>query len=258
MSLAARAVFPKGKDPRYTFEALISMLPEITMSFTTDGITMKALDPSKVALLQLEYTAGGLEEYSVEHDVKIGLILSTVKDAIKRVGATEKLEIGVDEERRKFALTVYPKKGRESGIVRRFYFPIVQLAEEEVPEINVEYDASFTMDSSEFDDAMALMEQVSDMVVVKVTPSSVAFVSQGEGGREASTEFDQNSEGLYEVSSQGTVSAKYTVELIRNISGKLKGVSKRVKVELGDMKPLKLTYEFSSGVFTMILAPRTD
>lgn len=258
MSLAARAMFPKGKEPRYAFEALISMLPEIVLNFETDGISMKALDPSKVALLQLEFTAGGLEEYSVDHDVKIGLILSTVKDALKRVGATEKLEIGVDEERQRFVMMVYPKKGREAGIYRRFSFPIVQLAEEEIPEINVEYDASFEMDSSTFDDMMALAENVSDAVTIQVGPDSVVFSAEGEGGRGAMSEFGRDSESLYDVSAQGTVKAKYSVELIRNVSGKLKSISKRVKAELGDAKPLRLTYEFATGKFVMVLAPRAD
>ncbi|MEL9991869.1 MAG: DNA polymerase sliding clamp [Thermoproteus sp.] len=258
MSLAARALFPKGKEPRYAFEALISMLPEVTLNFSADGISMKALDPSKVALLQLDFAAGGLEEYSIEHDVKIGLILSAVKDALKRVGAAEKLEIGVDEERQRFLMFVYPKKGREVGLHRKFSFPIVQLAEEEIPEINVEYDASFLMDSAVFDDIMALAENVSDTVTIQVSQDSVVFTAEGEGGRGASTELGQDSESVYEINSSGAVKAKYSVELIRNVSGKLKGISKRVKVELGDAKPLRLTYEFATGTFAMILAPRAD
>ncbi len=258
MSLVARAMFPKGKEPRYAFEALISMLPEAVLNFGVDGISMKALDPSKVALLQLEFTAGGLEEYSVDHDVKIGLIFSTVKDALKRVGAAEKLEIGVDEEKQRFVMMVYPKKGREAGIYRRFSFPIVQLAEEEIPEINVEYDASFEMDSSTFDDVMAFAEQVSDSVLIQVSPDSVAFKAEGEGGKATESEFGRDSEALFDINAQGAVKAKYTVELIRNVSGKLKGISKRVKVELGDAKPLRLTYEFAAGRFVMVLAPRVD
>lgn len=258
MSLAARAMFSKGKEPRYVFQALISMLPEASFSFTADGITLKALDPSKVALLELNFTAGGLEEYYVDHDVRIGLLFSTLKDAIKRVGAAEKLEIGVDEERQRFVMSVYPKKGKESGITRRFSFPIVQLAEEEVPEINVEYDASFVMDASTFDDMMAMAEEVSDAVTIQVAGSSVTFRAVGEGGREAYAEFGQESEALYEVSASGAISAKYTVELVRNISSKLKSVTKRVRVELGEGKPMRLTYEFASGTFYMILAPRSD
>lgn len=258
MGLTVRAMFPKGKEPRYVFEALISMLPEASLAFTTDGITIKALDPSKVALLELNFAAGGLEEYSAEGEVKVGLIFSAIKDAIKRVGAAEKLEIGVDEEKQRFVILVYPRKGRESGIYRRFSFPIVQLAEEEVPEINVEYDAYFVMDSSAFDDVMAMAEEVSDAVAVQISPGSVAFKAMGEGGREALSEFGQDSESLLELSSPGVITAKYTAELIRNVSSRLKGVSRRVKVELGEGKPMRLSYEFSSGSFSMILAPRAD
>jgi len=139
--MSVRALFPKGKEPRYAFEVLIRMLPEAVLNFSSDGISLKALDPTKTALLDLTFYATALEDYSIDEETKVGIIFTTIKDVIKRIGATEKLELKVDKERNRFSFYIYPKKGREVGLVRRFSFPIVQVLEEEIPELAVSFDA---------------------------------------------------------------------------------------------------------------------
>jgi len=253
-----RALFPKGKEPRYAFEVLIKMLPEAVLNFTRDGIGLKALDPTKTALFDLVFHATALEDYVVEEETKVGLIFTTIKDVIKRIGATEKLELEVDNERNRFSLYVYPKKGKEVGLVQRFSFPIVQVVEEEVPELAVTFDASFEMDSGVFDDVLSMVEEVSDWIQITVSQDGVIFRGVGEGGRVAEAEIGYDSESVFNISAEETVSAKYSVEMLKDISGKLKSLSKRVRVELSTNKPLKLTYEFTTGNFSTVVAPRVD
>jgi len=254
----ARALFPKGKEPRYAFEVLLSLLPEAALTFTQDGISIKALDPTKTSILDLAFYAASLEDYVLEEEVKVGLIFTTLKDVIKRIGATEKLEVEVDKERNRFNLYVYPKRGKEAGLVRRFSFPIVSVIEEEIPELSLTFDASFEVDAGIFDDLLAMVEEVSDWVQISVSPEGVTIRGVGEGGKAAEATLSQNDEALFSVSAEETVTAKYTVETLRDITGKLKSLSKRVKVELSENKPIKLTYEFTTGTFKTIVAPRAD
>ncbi|MEM1597246.1 MAG: DNA polymerase sliding clamp [Pyrobaculum sp.] len=256
--MVVRALFPKGKEPRYAFEVLIKTLPEASLQFLQDGITLKALDPTKTILFDLTFHSTGLEDYVVEEETKVGVIFTAVKDVIKRIGATEKLELEVDTERNRFSFYVYPKRGKEAGLVRRFSFPIVQVVEEEVPELALAFDASVEMDAATLDDVLAMVEEVSDWVQVTVTPEKVVFRGVGEGGKAAETELSYDSESVFNITSEETATAKYSVESLRDISGKLKSLSKRVRLELSSNKPLRLTYEFSTGVFKTVVAPRVD
>ncbi|AAL62977.1 DNA polymerase sliding clamp [Pyrobaculum aerophilum] len=256
--MSVRALFPKGKEPRYAFEVLIRMLPEAVLNFSSDGISLKALDPTKTALLDLTFYATALEDYSIDEETKVGIIFTTIKDVIKRIGATEKLELEVDKERNRFSFYIYPKKGREVGLVRRFSFPIVQVLEEEIPELAVSFDASFEIDSAVLDDILAMVDEVSDWIQITVSPDKVLFRGVGEGGKAAETELSYDSESVFNISAGEAASAKYSVEMLRDISGKMKSLSKRVKVELSANKPIRLTYEFTSGVFTATIAPRVD
>ncbi|ACB40910.1 DNA polymerase sliding clamp [Pyrobaculum neutrophilum] len=256
--MSVRALFPKGKEPRYAFEVLIKTLPEATLNFSQDGITLKALDPTKTVLFDLTFHAASLEDYVVEEETKVGLIFTAVKDVIKRVGATEKLELEVDRDRNRFSIYVYPKRGKEVGLVRRFSFPIVQVLEEEIPELSASFDAVFEIDSSVFDDTISMIEEVSDWVQITVAPDKVVFRGVGEGGKATETELTSDSESVFNISVADTASSKYSVEMLRDISGKMKSLSKRVKVEMSSNKPLKLTYEFTTGVFSSVVAPRVD
>ncbi len=253
-----RALFPKGKEPRYVFEVLIRTLPEAVLAFTHDGIGLKSLDPTKTVLFNLTFHATALEDYVVEEETKVGLIFTTIKDVIKRIRATEKLELEVDNEKNRFSLYVYPKKGKEVGLVRRFSFPIVQVVEEEVPELSLTFDASFEIDSSVFDDILAMVKEISDWIKITASPEGIVFKGVGEGGKAAEVELSHDSESVFSISAEGVISAKYSVETLKDISGKMKSISKRVKVELSENKPLKLTYEFSTGIFSAVVAPRVD
>ncbi|MCU7788164.1 DNA polymerase sliding clamp [Pyrobaculum sp. 3827-6] len=256
--MSARALFPKGKEPRYAFEVLIKMLPEAVLSFSSDGIALKALDPTKTTLFDLRFNATALEDYFVEEETKVGLIFTTIKDVIKRVGATEKLELEVDRERNRFSLYIYPKRGKDVGLTRRFSFPIVQVVEEEIPELAVSFDASFEIDSDVLDDTLSMVAGVSDWVQIAVAPEKVSFRGIGEGGKASETELGFDSESVFNISAEEPVSGKYTVEMLRDINSKMKSISKRVKVEVSTGKPIRLTYEFTTGTFIAVVAPRVD
>ncbi|MFZ8810658.1 MAG: DNA polymerase sliding clamp [Pyrobaculum sp.] len=253
-----RALFPKGKELRYVFEVLIKTLPEAVLAFSHGGIGLKSLDPTKTVLFNLTFHATAFEDYVVEEETKVGLIFTTIKDVVKRIGIAEKLELEVDGEKNRFSLYVYPKKGKEVGLVRRFSFPIVQVVEEEVPELTLTFDASFEIDSSVFDDILSMVGEVSDWIQITASPKGIVFKGVGEGGKAAEVELDHDSDAVFSISATDVVSAKYSVETLKDVNNKMKSVSKRVKVELSENKPLRLTYEFSTGVLNVIVAPRVD
>ena len=256
--MSVRTLFPKGKEPRYTLEVLVALLPEATFNFTRDGIVLKALDPTKTAFIDLTFYATSLEDYYIEEETSVGLLFTTLKDVIKRVGATEKLELEVDRERNRFNLYVYPKRGKEVGLVRKFSLPIVQPFEEELPTLSEDFDAVVELDSTTLDDVLAMVEEVADVVHITIHPDKVVFRGVGEGGRAVETELPHDSEVIYHISTDDVASSKYSVETLRDISGKLKSLSRRVKLELSNKKPIKLTYEFTTGQFTVVVAPRVD
>jgi len=254
----ARALFPKAKEPRYAFEVLVRLLPEATLMFTRDGITLRALDPTKTVFLDLQFYASSFEDYVLEEEVKVGLIFTTLKDILKRIGTTEKLEFEVDKERNKFYIYVYPKKGKEVGLIRRFGVPIIELAEEEFPELQLKFEASAEVRTSAVSDALELVKGVSDWVEIAISPDGVVFKGIGDSGKAAEMTLNQGDEELLSVVADDTIASKFSIGTLEAVVDKFKGVSKSVKLNIANNKPLKMEFYLGVGELKAIIAPRVD
>jgi len=254
----ARALFPKAKEPRYVFETLVRLLPEASLTFTRDGITMRALDPTKTVFLDLQFYASSLEDYVLEEEVKVGLIFTTLKDILRRIRATEKLEFEVDKERNRFYIYAYPKKGKEVGLVRKFGVPIIEVLEEEVPELRLSYEATAEIKTDVFTDALNLIKDVADHVQITISPDGVVFKGVGEAGKAVEIVLGRDDEALLNAAAERPVASKYSVETVKTVADKFKSVAKSVKISLSENKPAEIKYYFGVGEFVAVIAPRVD
>ncbi|ADN51200.1 DNA polymerase sliding clamp [Vulcanisaeta distributa] len=251
-----RIMFPKGKEFRYVFTALANLLQESNLIIDSEGIKMKSIDPSKVSLVILNIPGSGLEEYTVTKELKVGISFDLVKKILKRVKAREKVELGVDTAKNRFFITIYTKKGREGGFYRRFGLPIINIAEEEVPEPKLEYPVRIRMDMGVFVDVLSAANEVSDSVRFIAKEDSFSILAEGEGGKAIETTYTSSDEVFYEYSVQGSHDSTYSVELLLDFIKPMKQISETVTIEFDNNKPLKLTMDFAIGSIQFYLAPR--
>jgi len=251
-----RIMFPKGKEFRYVFTALANLLQETNFVIDTEGIKMKSIDPSKVSLIILNIPGSSLEEYSVTKELKVGISFDLVKKILKRIGARDKVELGVDMGKNKFFITIYTKKGKEGGFYRRFGIPIINIAEEEVPEPKLEYPVRVRMDMDAFLDIISAAGEISDSVKFVVDEDKFSIIAEGEGGKALETTYTSSDEVFYEYSVQGSHNSTYAIELLLDFVRPMKQVSDTVTIEFDNNKPLKLTMDFAIGSLQFYLAPR--
>ncbi|MFP3304446.1 MAG: DNA polymerase sliding clamp [Vulcanisaeta sp.] len=251
-----RIMFPKGKEFRYVFTALANLLQETNFVIDTEGIKMKSIDPSKVSLIILNIPGSSLEEYSVTKELKVGISFDLVKKILKRIGARDKVELGVDMGKNKFFITIYTKKGKEGGFYRRFGIPIINIAEEEVPEPKLEYPVRVRMDMDAFLDIISAAGEISDSVKFVANEDKFSIIAEGEGGKALETTYTSSDEVFYEYSVQGSHNSTYAIELLLDFVRPMKQVSDTVTIEFDNNKPLKLTMDFAIGSLQFYLAPR--
>ncbi|GAB6944726.1 DNA polymerase sliding clamp [Vulcanisaeta sp. JCM 14467] len=251
-----RIMFPKGKEFRYVFTALANLLQESNLVIDSEGIKMKSIDPSKVSLVILNIPGSGLEEYTVTKELKVGISFDLIKKILKRVKAREKVELGVDTAKNRFFITIYTKKGREGGFYRRFGLPIINIAEEEVPEPKLEYPVRIRMDMDIFVDVLSAASEFSDSVRFIAKEDSLSIVAEGEGGKAIETTYSSSDEVFYEYSVQGSHDSTYSVELLLDFIKPMKQIGETVTIEFDNNKPLKLTIDFAIGSIQFYLAPR--
>ncbi|MGC9153206.1 MAG: DNA polymerase sliding clamp [Vulcanisaeta sp.] len=253
-----RIMFPKGKEFRYVFTALANLLQESNLVIDSEGIKMKSIDPSKVSLIILNIPGSSLEEFTVTKELRIGISFDLVKKILKRVKAREKVELGVDMGKNRFFIVIYTKKGREGGFYRKFGLPIINIAEEEVPEPKLEYPVRIRMDMGTFLDIVSAASEISDSIKLVAKEDSFSVIAEGEGGKALETTYASSDEVFYEYSVQGSHDATYAAELLLDFIRPMKQISETVTIEFDNNKPLKLTMEFAIGSVQFYLAPRVS
>ncbi|MDT7902845.1 MAG: DNA polymerase sliding clamp [Caldivirga sp.] len=249
--------FPKGKDVRYVFLSLAQVLNEALFTMSPDGISLKAVDSSKVSLVILNIPSTALEEVNITDTVKVGILFDTVKKLARRIRAKDKVDIGVDRGRNRFLMTIYyGSKGKESGMYRRFYLPIVDVAQEDIPEPKIDYPVRIRMSMDAFRDALTMAEDISDAVTFAADPESFVIKASGEGGRYYEVQYQSTDESFQEFSVSERHEASYSLEYITSMNSQMAPICEYVTIEFATNKPIRLTYEFASGSLTYYVAPR--
>ncbi len=249
--------FPKGKDIRYVFLSLAQVLNEALFTMSPDGISLRAVDSSKVSLVILNIPSTALEEVNITDTVKVGILFDTVKKLARRIRAKDKVDIGVDRGRNRFLMTIYyGSKGKESGMYRRFYLPIVDVAQEDIPEPKIDYPVRIRMSMDAFKDALTMAEDISDAVTFAADPESFVIKASGEGGRYYEVQYQSTDESFQEFSVSERHEASYSLDYIINMNSQMAPICEYVTIEFATNKPIKLTYEFASGSLTYYVAPR--
>ncbi len=251
-----KLMFSKGKDVRYVFTALSYFLHEANIVFSSEGLRIRSVDPSKVSLITLDIYGSGLEELYVPSEMKIGITFDILKKIVKRIGARNKVELSVDPARSRLYLTIYTKKGREAGLYRRFGIPTIAVPEEEIPEPSLSLPVRIKMSSDVFAETIADADEVSDSVTLTAKPESFIIRAVGEGGRCFEAEYSREDESIVEFEVSEEASSTYSTEFILDFSRIMRQISEHVVIRFASGKPLELTYEFSVGRASMLLAPR--
>ncbi len=251
-----QVMFPKGKEVKYLFTALANLLHEANIVFSPDGLKMRSIDPSKVSLIVLDIPSVNLEEIRAPREMRVGLVFDIVKKIAKRIKARDKVEFVVKPGTGKLYLTIYTKKGREAGTYRRFGIPIVNVAEEDIPEPSMTFPVRVRMDADTFTDIVAAADEISDAVTFIAKPDTFIVKAVGEGGKILEAEYTRTDEAIYEMDIEEASEATYSTEYILDCARQMRQICEYVIIEFATNKPLRLTFEFSVGKLQFYLAPR--
>jgi proliferating cell nuclear antigen len=252
-----RIIFPRGKEFRYGLAALSTLLQEANLVMNPEGIRLKSIDPSKVSLVMLDIPSTGLEEYHVSSEVKIGISFDLVKKVLSRVRSRDRVELQVDTARNRLYIVMH-SGGKDGGLYRRFGLPIINIAEEEVPEPRIDYPVRIRMSMESFVDVMASAQDISDSVILAATEDEFTVSSIGEGGKSIESVYPSGDESIYDYSVKSPQKAMYSVELIMDFVRNMRQICESLTLEFATNKPLKLTFEFPIGMIQFYLAPRVS
>ncbi len=236
---------------RNLLAAISTLIEETDFNAAPEGIKLRSMDPSHVAMVDFEWNKSAFEEYSCLQPTKIRLNVSDIVKKLRGAGS-DRLEIAYDETTRKLNMVI---KGKWKTT---FTLPTLDPGDEEVPTPKIAFNTKIKMVSSSFKEIIDQIQTVSDNVRLesaqeKFTAEAVTELSG------AKIELEKGSDVLLELDVKEPCKATYNLNYLSEISKAGAMASELVTLEFSTNMPVKLEYEMpQQGKLLYYLAPRIE
>lgn len=232
--------------------AISTLIEEADFNATPDGIKLRSMDPSHVAMVDFEWQKTAFEEYTCQEPTKIRVNIASMLRLLKRVSSDEILEMLYDEKTRKLNLTL---KGK---MMRKFTIPTLDPAQEEVPTPKITFNSKVKLTTSTFRDIIDDVQAVSDNVRLETTPEKLIAAATTELSS-AVIELEKASDMLIELDVREPSKATYNLNYLSEITKAGASTSEIVTVEFSSNMPIRLEFDIpQQGRLSYYLAPRIE
>lgn len=227
-------------------EAVATILDEATFHVTSKGIKLLSMDPSHLAMIDLDIPGEAFSSYVCDEAISICVNVQDLLKFIKRAGG-ESLVILLDEERRRLNLEF------SIGEYKRvFTITTLEEREEKTPIPRMTFDAHIGLSSLRLHEAVRDAKLVSEYV--KFEAGSDRLIIRAEGDT-MSTATTLGQAELEELDVRREAKATYSVAYLSDMVRAGKEASDSVVIEFSTDKPIKLDFRPYTGKLVYYLAP---
>src|SRR5881296_1129378 len=232
--------------------AISSLIEEADFNATPDGIKLRSMDPSHIAMVDFEWPKTAFDNYECTTSTKLRLSVSNLLKLLKRTHSEESIEILYDEANKKLNITLKNK------ITRKFITPTLEPSTEEVPTPKVPFNARVKITAASLRDIIDDAQSISDNVKFEVNQEKFIVRAAGEL-TSALIELDKGSDAILELDVKEPAKATYNLNYLGEIIRAGSGASEVASLEFSTNMPIKVEFEMpQQGRLLYYLAPRIE
>jgi proliferating cell nuclear antigen len=231
-------------------DAIVNLIDEGQLEVGKEGLFLRAMDPSQIAMLVFSMPASTFSSYEAgAPSAKVGLNFDNISKILSRTRGAERLEVSQAENKVQFAF-FGPKRKRS------FKVPVLDIPAGATKEPSIAHDASVKVSSSHFRDSLRDAALVSSHITLEATEEGFAIEVHGDSS-DLKEESEKQSEEIIEMkvtkSARATFPLQYLEDVVRACPD-----NSPLMIHLKTNAPLKVEYEVESAKVTYYLAPRID
>ena len=228
-------------------EAVSSIVDEGKLNLSSDGISIRAVDPSNVAMVSLNLSSSAFEEFNAS-DGELGIDLKRFGDIVDMAQKAEMVELELDEELHKLII-------RMSGLTYKIALldPASIRKEPKIPQL--ELSATVVLSGNDLKRAVKAAEKVSDHMRMGVEGEIFYLEAEGDSDR---MRLDIVKDQLVSIK-PGDARSLFSLDYLSDMI-KAAGKANEVTIELGRDFPTKINFRIAngSGDVSYLLAPRIE
>lgn len=245
-----KLVMNDAKTLKRIIDAIVSLIDEGPLEVNKEGIYVKAVDPSQIAMVSLFIPKNAFVEYAVDEPVVVGLNFAGLAKILNRAGAGERLEMMLDENQ--FVIRYVSKRHK-----RTFHVPIMETRDIIRKEPNVESESTVRLLSSSFKDSLKDVELISSYMALETIKDKFIIDAKGDTGK-VFIEMDKEDENIREFKTKkDNVRASFSIQYLESIV-KACPDTNTIELNIATNKALKITYNVDKADLKYFLAPRIE
>jgi len=247
-----KAKINDAKLLRDMITAISTLVDEATFNVSPDGLKLRAMDPSRVAMIDFEWPKTVFDEYTCDQPTKICINVTEMLKLLRRTAKDESVELTLDDKTNRLNVGI---KGKYE---RTFNMPTLEAAEEEVPTPKITFNVHAKVTTEGLHQAVEDVLLVSDHVKIEIDPEKLTMKAAGDL-MGATIELKKGSDSLLDIEakepSKATFSLSYLSEIIKTATAS----SEIATIEFSNDMPIRIDFQQpKEGKLTFYLAPRIE
>ena len=232
--------------------AISTLIDEASFNFDENGMKLRAMDPSHVAMVDFEWPRTVFEEYVCDDPTKLCVNIGEMLKLLRRVSGEESVELGLDSKSARLNMILKGKYTRTFGMAT------LEPSTEEVPTPKIAFKTSARLTTellkNALDDALA----VSDHIIFDISTDRLLIRAAGDVGNIV-IDVEKGTEELLSLEAKEPARATFSLNYLSEMVKASANLSDIVSLELSTDMPIKLNFELpQSGRLQYYLAPRIE
>jgi proliferating cell nuclear antigen len=232
---------------RTALDSVSVLVDECKIHLEEDGISIRAVDPANVGMVDLTLDREAFESYETDGGL-IGVNLSRLEDIAGMADAGQLVNLELDEETRKLHIEF---DGLEYTLA--LIDPDSIRQEPDIPDLDLP--ADIVIEGRDIDRAVTAADMVSDHIALGVDADGEFFYVDAEGDTD-DVHFELDEEDLLSLEA-GDAHSLFSLDYLKDMNKAIPNDGE-VTIELGEEYPVKMHFEIAEGMghVTYMLAPR--
>jgi len=232
--------------------AISILIDEATFKIDPENLKLRAMDPSRVAMVDFEWPKTVFEEYTCTEPTKMCINISELLKLLRRVGKNEVVDLSLDEKTGRLQIRITGK------YTRSFTMPTLESSEEEVPTPKITFQVRAKAATEGLRQAIEDAQLVSDHVRIEVDAEKLVLNAVGDL-MGATIELEKGSDTLLDLEAKEPSKATFSLSYLSEIIKAASATSDIATLEFSTDMPIKLDFQQAKeGKLTFYLAPRIE
>jgi proliferating cell nuclear antigen len=228
-------------------EVTSPLVNEAKFNVTAKGLTLRAVDPAHVAMVDLELKSSAFEEYKAD-DMELGIDLDKLSGIMKLASAEDLVTLEYDEESNRLIVKI-------GNLVRRMgLIDTAGMPDSKVP--HLELPAKAIVKASELSKGVRASEAVSDHLALSIDKDSFELAAEGDTD---TVNLKLPKSLLVELHAPGKFKSLFSIDYFSNMIKPVRGED-TITINLGNDNPIRVDFDIAekNGHVTYLLAPRIE